>query len=336
MNKKLNTCLIGYGYWGKNLLRTIVENQSSAEIFIYDKNPDQSNKACKLYPQITKVKSLKEICNNNKINAVIIATPTSTHFKIAKACLLSGKHVLVEKPLSTGVREAEELFKLSKANSRILMVDHIFLYNPVIKMLKKYLDISYIGSLSYIDTTRVNLGIYQNDTNVLWDLACHDIAIMTFLLKEKPNGVRAIGKLNKVYGVEDTAYLFLYYPSGLLVQINSSWASPVKMRKMIIGGEKKMIIYDDIEPTNKIVIYDYEQQVKDVNKTKLADYRLGNITIPKYEMQEPLKNVLNEFYNSINTGKLPLADGKNAIEVIEILEKAEMSLRSNGEIVKIN
>lgn len=337
MNKKINVCLIGYGYWGRNILRVLIENRITGKVFVYDKEQNRCLAATQIYSNIITLKNFDEILTSSEIEAVIIATPTSSHTQLATELLKAGKHILVEKPLTTNLADAKKVFNLSLKVSKVLMVDHIFLYNQTIKQMKQYVNESFIGKINYIDATRINLGIYQNDINVLWDLACHDISIINYLLEEKPKQVRAIGRINKFHGSEDLSYIFLYYPSGILVQINSSWASPVKIRKMIIGGEKKMIIYDDVEPTNKLVIYDYEQNIKfDDSKTKLTDYRLGNITIPKYEIHEPLKNVLNEFYDCIIMKKHPLADGNNALGVINILEKAELSLHQNGKLIELN
>lgn len=334
---KINIGLIGYGYWGKNILRNLTEQSLSGTITVCDSNWQRLEMLKSIYFPLHITNNCGDIFKNKEIQAVIIATPTSTHYSLARQALLGGKHVLVEKPLTTSVAEAEELIAIASANNLILMVDHIFLYNPVVRQLKKYITKEFLGSINYIDATRINLGIYQTDTNVLWDLACHDISVINFLTGEKPNSVRAIGRINPTHGIEDVAYLFLYYDSGLMVQINSSWASPVKMRKMIIGGEKRMIIYDDIESTNKLIIYDYESaHGADEDKSKLIDYRLGNITIPKYEISEALKNVVDEFYDCVRTGKTPAADGLNGLEVVNILEKAHESLKANGAIISLS
>ncbi len=334
---KVNIGLIGYGYWGHNILRNLIEQPLSGRISVCDSNPERLENAKTIYyaPQTTE--HAKDVLNDITLDAVVIATPTSTHYDLAKQALLNGKHVLVEKPLCTSSSQVEELIMIAKEKNLVLMVDHIFLYNSVVRQLKKYITSDFLGRVNYIDATRINLGIYQNDTNVLWDLACHDISIINYLVDEKPHSVRAIGRINQVHGAEDVAYLFLYYPSGMLVQINSSWASPVKMRKMIIGGEKRMIIYDDIEPANKLVIYDYENaNAKDENKARLIDYRLGNITIPKYDVTEALKNVTEAFYQCILEQKKPLTDGANALEVVSILEHAQASLRTNGNIIPLS
>lgn len=337
MNKqKLNVGLIGYGYWGNNILRNLLEQTTFGKVVVCDINPERLEKVKAVYSGIQVTNKVDELLTNPNIQAIIIATPTSTHFDLAKKALLHNKHVLVEKPISTSVTHAEELISIAASRNLILMVDHIYLYNPVVKQLKKYLNDDFIGKINYIDATRINLGIYQEDTNVLWDLACHDISIVNYLINEQPSGVRAIGKLNMTHSVEDVAYLFLYYPSGLLVQINSSWASPVKMRKMIIGGTRKMIIYDDIESTNKLIIYDYQNaSVNDLNKSRLIDYRLGDITMPKFEITEPLKSVVDEFYDCIIYGCPPLSNGENGLNVVRILEKAQESLRLNGVIIPV-
>jgi predicted dehydrogenase len=333
---KLNIGLIGYGYWGVNVLRNIVQQPASGRVIVCDINAKRLEAAQSIFINLETTTAASDIFANPEIHAVVIATPTSAHYSLAREALLSGKHVLVEKPLSTSVSEVEELIAIAAAKKLVLMVDHIYLYNPVIRQLKKYISEDFLGRINYIDATRINLGIYQDDINVLWDLACHDISIINYLLDETPQTARAIGKLNFNSKVEDLAYLFLQYNSGLLVHINSSWASPVKMRKMIIGGEKKMIIYDDIESTNKLTIYDYtSNQATDENKSKLIDYRLGDITIPKYEISEPLGNVIAEFYECIVTGRKPLSDGANALHVVRILEKAEQSIRSNGITISI-
>jgi predicted dehydrogenase len=242
---------------------------------------------------------------------------------------------MVEKPLTTSLAEAQELVHLAAEHRCILMVDHIFTYSSAVKKLKTYMTKEQIGALNYIDSTRVNLGVYRSHTNVLWDLACHDISIINFLIDERPVAISAIAKKNADYDVEDLAYLFLYYSSGLMIHINTSWASPVKMRKMIIGGEKKLIIYDDIEPSNKLTIYEFDNSiVEDDEKKTLVDYRLGNIIIPKFEVVESLKNCLEDFYIAIRDNVQPLSNGESAINVISIIEHAIVSLNSGG--AKIN
>lgn len=330
----MNVALIGYGYWGKNILRNLIENKQTASITVCDHNPEKLNSIS--YPgfQIEKKNHAEDVLNQRDVQAVIIATPASTHFMLAKKALEMGKHILVEKPFCTSVAEAEELCRMAEKQNLCLMIDHIYLFNPVVNQLKGYINEQTNGKLSYIDSTRINLGIYQKDTNVLWDLACHDISIINHLVEEKPNAVRAFGRMNPLHNIEDIVYLYLYYPSGLFAHINASWASPVKIRKMIIGGEKRMIIYDDIEPTNKLTIYDYDQtSLPDNSKSFLIDYRLGNITIPKCAMDEPLKNVIRSFYRAIIQGETTGSDGLQAIETVRVLEYAQKSMAREGELI---
>lgn len=329
-------CLIGYGYWGKNILRNLIEMRLPYTIIVAEKSEQKRNQLKWLYPKLVIFDSAEKALIDINVFAVIIATDTISHYNIAKKALNLGKHVFVEKPITTSLRQAEELIKISKDKERILAVDHVFLYHPVIRKMKEYFQKNELGKINYIDSTRINLGIYQKDVNVLWDLACHDIAVINYLLEEQPYSLRAVGRINPEHGVEDITYLFLYYKSGMLAQINSSWASPVKMRKMIFGGEKKMLIYDDIEPTNKLIIYDYEQSVRfDENKTKLTDYRLGNISIPKYEPIEALRLALQDFIDCIVENKQPLSNGKSALPVVNILEKAQQSLNLNGAMIPL-
>jgi predicted dehydrogenase len=211
IKRKINIGLIGYGYWGNNILRNLTENSTSGEITVCDIDERRLELIKTLYSPLQTTPDADKVFANNEIHAVIIATPTSTHYALAKQALLNNKHTLVEKPLTTSSKEIEELIEIAKAKKLVLMVDHIFLYNPVVRQLKKYITREFLGDINYIDATRVNLGIYQTDTNVLWDLACHDISIINYLTGEKPDHVRAIGRINPAHGIEDVAYLFLHY-----------------------------------------------------------------------------------------------------------------------------
>ncbi len=333
----LNVALIGFGYWGRNILRNLVDLYDQSKIFVAEKADTKRSQLNNMYPGITTYASIELIYQLHNIDAVVIATETKTHYILAKQALELGKHVFVEKPMTTSVEEAENLAELAKKKELVLMVDHIFLYHAVVRKMKDYFTNDFLGKVNYIDATRINLGIYQRDINVLWDLACHDISIVNHLVQEQPESVQAIGRRNIDFGVEDLAYLFLYYKSGLLVQINSSWASPVKIRKIIIGGEKRMMIYDDIEPTNKLIIYDYAFTTpEDDSKLPLTEYRLGNITIPRYEQVEPLRAALSDFFECIKQDKQPTTNARNAIDVIRILEKAQESLQLQGKKLSIN
>ncbi|MCW5906349.1 MAG: Gfo/Idh/MocA family oxidoreductase [Chitinophagales bacterium] len=336
-NPCINIALIGLGYWGKNLLRNIVQSKYSGKIYVCDTDALLVQDAFARYRLSGSYTDADQIFETPEIEAVVIATPTSSHYELARKALLAGKHVLIEKPATTSTAQIAELISIAEGRKLTLMVDHIYLYNPAVLKLREFItDHKSIGKMHYIDSTRINLGIYQSDVNVLWDLACHDIAIINYLVDERPVSVKAIGRVNPLHGMEDVAYLFLQYDSGLLAHINASWASPVKIRKMILGGEKQMVIYDDIEPTNKLIVYDYEQiSENDEGKNQLTDYRLGNVVMPKFELREALTNVVDGFYEAIRSGLPPLADGNNAAEVIHILECAQQSLHLGGETIAI-
>jgi predicted dehydrogenase len=293
--------------------------------------------ARRLYPQVRTAPHWAELLEEGRCDCIVVATPTSEHYRMAKAALLAGKHVLVEKPMVTSLAEAKELAAIAHERHLVLMVDHTFVYNPVVARIKEELSSGACGRVHYVDSTRINLGIYQKDINVLWDLACHDISIVLHLIAEQPSHVRAVGRLNPEWGTEDLAYLFLTYPSGMLVQVSASWASPVKIRRMIIGAEKRMMIFDDIEPANKLVIHDYAAIVPGLNgrSATLTDYRLGDSIMPKFPMQEPLALVVSDFLTSAHEGQKPLADAEAAIRVIQVLESAEKSLREGGNLIAL-
>jgi predicted dehydrogenase len=327
--------LVGYGYWGRNLLRNIIETGAASCVTVCDSDPERLAEARSLYAAVKTMDSFEEVISSSCCDAIVIATPTSSHYDLARRCLLAGIHTLVEKPLTTDPGQAVELASLAAERGLVLMADHTFVYNPVVRRMRQEMESGVMGRISYIDATRVNLGIYQSDSNVLWDLACHDLSIIFHLLKERPDRVRTIGRHNAKWGVTDLAYMFLHYPSGLLAQLNFSWASPVKMRRMVIGAEHSMAVFDDIEPMNKLVIHQYPDDVPGMRQQALTDYRLGNIIAPKYENTEPLRCMMDDFIHCVQTGATPLADAGSAIEVIRVLAKAEESLRQDGTPIPI-
>lgn len=336
-NKYLRVGLIGYGYWGINLLRNLIENHNVIDIYLCDIDIEKCEKAKKLHPGIKTFQDANDVINDRDVDAVIIATPPANHYELAKKGLESNKHVLVEKPITSSTSALEHLIQLATNRNRILMVDHTFLYNPAIQHIKQLFEDDSLGKIRYLDSTRINLGAYQQDVNVLWDLACHDLSIVDYLIHERPTKLRTVVREGKSTDKEDLAYIFLYYSSGLLVQINCSWASPVKIRQIIIGAEKKMVIYDDIEPTQKIKIYDYRQVLlsnKSKNET-LVDYRLGDIHIPKLPNKEPLSLLIEDFFYCISTGNTPVSNTKRAMNVTYLLEKAEESVFNNGSLIAL-
>lgn len=331
------TALIGFGYWGKNLYRNLINVLGIDNVVIAERDRDKLKEIIKTYPNLKFCLHHEELLNVKALNNVVIATPTPSHFELAKYFLEKGKNVLIEKPATMDYGQAKELGALAKEKGLVLITDYIFLYNPAVEKIKSLIQKETLGSINYIDCRRINLGIHQKETNVIWDLACHDISIVNYLIEEKPESVRAIGRMNRELQVEELAYIFLHYPSGLLVQISSSWASPVKIRQIVIGGESKMLIFDDLEPTNKLKIYDYKSDSAktDSSKKELSDYRLGNIHFPKIEAEEPLKNVILDFISAANKGKKPKIDYDSTLDVIKYLEKANQSMKNNGKLVSI-
>ena len=335
MNFRLG--LVGYGYWGKNLLRNMIESERISKISVCDLNEDRLSLIQKMHPEVSTTISASDLIGDQNIDAIVIATPASSHYELAKMGLLGDKHVFIEKPATASSVELKELISIAHEHKKILMVDHTFLYNGAVHKIKEYIGKNEIGKLKYIDSTRINLGIYQNDVNVVWDLAIHDLSIIQFLINERPVQIRAIGQLNPTHLTEDLAYLFLYYPSGLLVQINCSWASPVKIRQMIIAGDKQMIIYDDIEPSQKIKLYEFSA-VSSNDKSRqeaLMDYRLGDISIPKFSTNEPLKSALDDYLNCISNNGTPISSAESALEIVQLIEKAEESLKENGKLITL-
>ncbi|MCO5233282.1 MAG: Gfo/Idh/MocA family oxidoreductase [Chitinophagales bacterium] len=326
--------LIGYGYWGVNLLRNLINSASVSKVNVCDIRNERLQLAKKSYPSIHTSSDIYSILKNTDIDVVVIATPTSTHYELTKRALSHNKHVLVEKPICTRSTEARELYSLAQTKGKILFTDLTFLYNGAVEYIHDYIHDEKIGEIKYIDSTRVNLGIYQEDTNVVWDLAPHDISIIQKILKQKPIQLRAISNPLKSLKDIDFVYIFLYYTNGLVVQINCSWASPTKIRQMIIGGERKMIIYDEVEPTQKIKIYNYSSEQKD-RDTTLIDYRLGDIVIPKFSTKEPLQKMLEVFFSCIKENKYLCISPEQSIEIISIIENIEKSLFLKGELVNL-
>jgi predicted dehydrogenase len=291
----------------------------------------------RLYPAVETTTDSSLAFNRPDIDAVIIATPLSTHYPLARKALEKGKHVLVEKPMVHTVRQAEALADLAVRKKRVLMVDHTFLYTGAIRKIRSLIDSGNTGKIRYFDSTRINLGLFQNDVNVLWDLAPHDLSILNYLHKESPESVVATGISHTDSGFEDMAYITFFYQSNMIAHFNCSWVSPVKIRKVLIGGEQRMIVYDDLEPTEKVKIYDYGYKVRtDWQKNKmLVDYRVGDISVPQLDRTEALRGVTDDFIQSIETGKEPVSGWRSGLAVIRLLEAAQKSLRRKGREVAV-
>lgn len=333
---KIKVGLIGYGYWGPNLLRNFMSAKECQVNHVCDSRQERLDQVLKINPAINVTKDINDLCNDPKTDAIIISTPVSSHFEIAKKALENGKHVLIEKPLTASVKEAEELIAIANNKKLVLMVDHTFLYTGAIKKIKEVVETDEIGNLQYFDSTRINLGLFQADVNVLWDLAPHDISILSFLVKDKPYSINATGKSHTKNGIENIAYMTINYTNDFIAHFNCSWTSPVKVRQTLIGGDKKMILYNDLEPSEKIRIYDtgYSHKSDEEKNKILVDYRIGDVYLPKLQNEEALLGVANDFISSIIENKTPISNSTLGLEVVKILEAADHSIKNNGKEVK--
>ncbi len=334
----INIGVIGFGYWGPNLVRNFSNVSNAKVVAIAESRQERKSIILKSYPNITVYNEAIDLIKDPKIDAVVIATPVFTHFELAKNALSSGKHVLLEKPMTSKSSEAHELISLSKRLNLTLMVDHTFLYTGAVNTMKNLISDGEIGKLQYFDSTRINLGLFQSDVNVLWDLAPHDISILKHLISEKPVSVNATGISHTQNGIENIAYMTINYQSNFIAHFNCSWTSPVKVRSTLIGGDKKMLVYNDLEPSEKIRVYDTGFKCKtDEEKNRiLVDYRVGDIYIPKLETKEALLGVANDFVDSINQNTEPIASSALGLEVVKILECAQKSIRLSGKEIKID
>ena len=335
--KNLRIAIIGYGYWGPNLVRNFLDKKNCVVTHVVDKIPERLEKLKLLHSNIDITQSFEQVVNNPDIDAVVIATPVSTHYDLVRISLECNKHVLVEKPMADSFSNAEKLIELSKKMKKVLMVDHTYLYTGSIQKIKQFVDDGTLGEIQYIDSTRINLGLFQSDINVLWDLATHDISICTYLIKEKPIAVQAIGKSHTNSNLEDIAYLTLHYNSNKIMHFNCSWISPVKVRHMLISGDKKMILFNDLETTEKVKVYDTQFKAEKISKQReiLTDYRVGDVYVPKVSREEGLSLVADDFLNAILTNSKPISDYELGLQVVKILEAAQKSIKNDGIMISI-
>ena len=329
--------LIGYGYWGPNLVRNFASTLGCKVEMIADQRAERLVAVSKLYPDVRVTKDPLDIINDKNINAVIIATPVFTHFSLAKLSIENSKHVLIEKPMTSTVEESDILINLAVQKKICLMVDHTFLYTAAIEKMKELIENNTLGQLNYFDSTRINLGLFQPDVNVLWDLAPHDLSMLIHLIPQKPVSVNATGISHTNNGIENIAYLTVNYQDNFIAHINCSWTSPVKVRSTLIGGSEKMIVFNDLEPSEKIRLYDtsYFHKTDEEKNKILVDYRVGDILMPKLPAKEALTGVAFDFVNSIANNSSPLSNGIIGKSIVEILEASQKSIKQNGKEIKI-
>ena len=332
----INIGIIGYGYWGPNIVRNFNDLRGHGSSSICDGNQQALNRARKSYPNSAVTQDCNDILNSTEIDAVAVITPVSTHFELAKKALENGKHVFVEKPFTATAAQAEELIALAERKKLTIMVDHTFLFTGAVNKIKEHIKMKTLGELYYYDSVRVNLGLFQHDVNVIWDLAPHDFAIMDYLVEERPMAVSACGKAH-VSSMEDTAFVTLQFNNNMIAHFNVNWLSPVKVRTTRIGGEKKMLVWNDLEADEKIKIYDKGVEVKSKEATykMLVNYRSGDMYAPRVEQVEALKLETQYFVRCIEKNETPINDGHAGLRVVKMLEACSESLKKNGQQVKL-
>jgi predicted dehydrogenase len=328
--------VIGYGYWGPNIVRNFTNGDVSRVVMVCDKRPEALRKVQQAYPQLPVTSESTELITSPQVDVVAVVTPVWTHFELAKAALKNGKHVFVEKPFTFTSAQAEELVNLAEQKRLQIMVDHTFLFTGAVKKIRQLIDNGTLGNLYYYDSMRVNLGLFQHDVNVIWDLAPHDLSIMDYLIQERPEGVVATAEKH-LNGMEDVAFLTFYFPHNIIAHVNVNWLSPVKVRTTLIGGEKKMLVWNDLEADEKIRVYD-----RGVDKSPssegiyemLMKYRTGDMWAPQVEHTEALKKELEYFAECINSNRTPINDGKAGYRVVRMLEAANQSVKKKGAMVE--
>jgi predicted dehydrogenase len=333
--------VIGYGYWGPNLVRNFFETPGAQVVAVSDLRPERLRLAQARHPTIRVTESHRDLIEDPAIDAVVIATPVSTHHDLALAALQAGKHVLVEKPLASSSEQVRRLLDAAERARRVLMVDHTFVYTAAVRKVREYVDDGEIGDVYYYDSTRVNLGLFQHDVNVIWDLAVHDLSIMDHVLPKAPLAVSATGLAHVPGRSENIAFLTLFYDGPLIAHVTVNWLSPVKVRRTLIGGSRKMIVYDDMEQSEKIKVYDKGITVKENGEREklyelLVGYRTGDMLAPNLDVSEALRVEAAHFARCVETGERPLTDGAAGLRVVEVLEAATQSLRNRGQPVPLN
>jgi predicted dehydrogenase len=335
----VNVAIVGCGYWGINYVRTFGELPTAKVVFACDANPDRLRAVRERFPLISTISDWREAVSNKWVDAAVIATPAAGHLEIAKAFLEAGKHVLVEKPITTTVEDGAALVRTATENNRVLMTGHTFLYNPGVRKVKDLMADPAFGKVYYLHATRTNMGPFRQDVSVMWDLASHDIAIFNYLLDRQPQWVSAVGA--KVLGNprEDVGFATLGYPGGVLAHVHAGWVNPNKVREVVVVGSAKRIVFDDLNNSERVRIFERGVAPEDKQANSFGEFRLlvrdGDVLSPRVETSEPLKNQAVHFIECVTTGKRPLSDGENGLAVIRALVAIDKSLAQHGAPVDV-
>ena len=334
----INIGVIGYGYWGPNLVRNFVETSGATVRTVADLDSRKLEAVQRRYPAVKTTTDFMELINDPGIDAVAIATPVSTHFELAMAVLRAGKHVWVEKPMTETSLQARKLIDEAAKRKRVLIVDHTFIYTGAVRKMGELIHRGDLGKIFYYDSIRVNLGLFQRDVNVISDLAVHDFAILDYLLREHPTAVSASGLTHFPGTPENLAYITLFYDSGTIAHANVNWMAPVKVRQILIGGSTKMIVYDDMQASEKVKVYDsgvsFTNDPAQIYQMRVG-YRTGDMWAPKLDLTEALRVEGEHFVKCIESGERPITDGQLGLRVVELIEAATSSMRGKGETVYI-
>jgi predicted dehydrogenase len=328
--------VIGYGYWGPNVVRNVHQLENAQMVAVCDKNDAALRRAGRAYPQLRLTTDYGDVVESPEIDAVAVVTPVWTHYDLAKAALENGKHVFVEKPFTSTPEQAEELIEIADRKHLKIMVDHTFLFSGAVRKIREIVDAGQLGLLYYFDSTRVNLGMFQHDVSVVWDLAPHDLSIMDHLITERPEALVATGG-NHLNGYADMAFITVYFPGNIIAHVNVNWLSPVKVRTTLIGGKEKMLVWNDLEADEKIKVYDKGVEINGGQAVHdlLVSYRSGDVWAPRCDQTEALTVELGYFIDCILTDRMPTNDGMAGLRVVRLLAAADQSLKDRGRIISL-
>ncbi|MCL4457650.1 MAG: Gfo/Idh/MocA family oxidoreductase [Nitrospirae bacterium] len=332
--KPVNVAVVGLGYWGPNLARNIVSCSSTELCCLCDYNINRLKKVGSSYQSVKKTTDIFEVISDESIEAVVIATPVDTHFELAKASLAAGKHVLLEKPMTRTVKQAEILIELAEKKNVTLTVGHTFNYTSAVRKIKEIILSGELGEILYWDSVRINLGLFQHDVNVVWDLAPHDLAMLDYILAHKPISVQTFGVAHFSDNIENIAYMILRFDNNMIAHFTFNWLAPVKIRMTIVGGSQKMLVFNDMEPSEKLKIYDKGVDVaatKDNIYKRLVQYRVGNMYAPQIDNIEALNTEIEHFAQVVRHKAKPISGAEEGLRVVKLLEAAEKSIKRKGK-----
>jgi predicted dehydrogenase len=330
--------VIGYGYWGPNLVRNFAEHPAADVRVVCDRNPERLTAAYRRYPGLSVTREPSEVWSHSGVDAVVIATPVEYHFDLALAALQAGKHVLVEKPMASTSEQARRLIDEAASRRLTLMVDHTFVYTGAVRKMRELTEAGELGDIYYYDSVRINLGLFQQDVDVLWDLAVHDLSIMDYVLQKQPTAVSATGLAHVAGRPENIAYMTMFFEGRLIAHVHANWLAPVKVRRTLLGGSRRMIVFDDLEASEKLKVYDRGISVNPSPENiyqMLVGYRTGDMWAPKLAVTEALATEVAHFVECVTSGMQPITDGEAGLRVVRLLEAASSSMTNQGRLVTV-